>query len=387
MTRNTPKSFKQRMQDRYARRNVYGVPVSVLSPDEMEKRSDSGMSGDAFWMRPVQALTQQDFGYIAKAVYENFVTKTPETRRLTDKREIMQTVSHYVEKIYTDWQMFKSGAGGGSYTITWPVMDSPDKLADAQGKQNYAPRETAIVVHKPAAGAEEEIAGFTGLDVTQVADTGLDTDAWNWFMLEHELAHVAGAGEAQADAVAAARYMKETGKDDVPRKLMQVRSIMAVVQAMERVAIDEAPQRLSPRELAQMGLNNKAQRDAHVAETMRYGWGPVASLADRIAAGAGAHQAMDEDAIAEIPFTPYDKRNDDLTALIHEIEKRDAGYNFYTPDFVRLVRVMDEIAAGPDSVFSDLAATFSKAVRDVIKPEAYAPAQSQSSKPVSPVLS
>lgn len=381
------KSFKDRMAERYAQRDIYGVPVSVISPDEMEKNSDAGVTGDAFWMRPVQALSQQDFGYIAKAVYENFITKTPETKAMTDKREIMQAVQHYVEKIYTDWQMFKAGAGGGSYTVTWPVMDTPDKLADAAGKTDYTPRETAIVIHKPADSPEQEIESFTGIDISQILPAGLDADAWNWFMLEHELAHVAGAGEAQADATAAARYMKETGSDDVPRKLMQVRSIMAVVQATERVAIDEAPQRLSPQELAQMGLNNAAQRAARVAEHKRYGWGPVASLTDRLAAGVAAHQAMDEAAIADVPFTAYDARNDDLTALVHEIEKRDPGYDFYAPDFARLVKVVDDIANGPDTAFKDIAAQFGKAVRDVIKPEAYAPAQTQSAKPVTPGLS
>lgn len=283
----------------------YGVPVRVIRPDDL------GMP------HKLQPGRYQVHGRTGR-VYINGLT-TREQEFLENSMDMLtrkdgNSRHHRIlgDNLKSAW--VRVTGYGGAYTLSLPPDTTP---ADKRGRGNYREKNLSVIAFSHSqTGKDEWIGMLTGDDKSVDPDALPGTAAhWAYWVLEHEMAHTSGAGEAQADIMGAAHYIKAFGKDDVPRTVSDIRAVNAVL------------------------------RHASESYSEEYGWKPVAALDELLDKGAAAIKNMDDARIHDLRFRSYDGQRTAVDhfagALLHK-----QGGLLHSLGIKGLIHLTEDVMAG-----------------------------------------
>lgn len=98
-------------------------------------------------------------------------------------------------------------------------------FADATGPEAYVPLLAAIVIAPDADFQPQHLLHYAGISAP--LDTGLhDNTAWRYWITHHELAHVAGADEPQADLIASLLTRRAFPDDPAVQMMADMRALI-----------------------------------------------------------------------------------------------------------------------------------------------------------------
>ncbi|TNE29993.1 MAG: hypothetical protein EP349_05855 [Alphaproteobacteria bacterium] len=318
---------------------AYGVAVKVVTAEDIEALAPANLPAEKLWHRAFEELSAPEQSFLQDIV-EQFHTKhaDPIAGNPVQREKTRDMIA---KGIYSELQKTRLTNKGASFTITAPLMKNA--FAPEVGENAYVERSSAIIVLRTHAAPADIVRTVLSMDPADVIFPDIDPDAWNYFTLEHERAHCAGADEAQADMIATAHYIRAFGKDDVPKLWEKLRGVSAMLDAMHGVATVLAPKMLSPEQLQSAGLGTQQQRQVKLYNIQRYGWGPVTGLKKQLALGIKGNKALTSADIHALRFTDIDTQSEKLMNLAATLMDSNPSINPFNPDLKELVATAKNI--------------------------------------------
>ncbi len=330
--------FRQTKEDGRA----YGVPVKTVSAEDLEALAPANLPPKIAWRRGFDDLSKPEKACLRDIVEEFHIKPANAPGGETQRAQMRDMIA---KGIYSELAKSRLTNTGASFTITAPLLKNA--FAPDVGENAYIERSAAIIVLRTHDTPADMVRTVLSMDPAEIDFPAVDHDAWNWFTLEHERAHCAGADEAQADMIAAAHYMRKFGTDDIPKLWEKLRGVSAMLDAMHGVATVLSPKLLSPQQLQQAGLATQQQRQAKLDNIRRYGWGPVTGLKRQLAKGVKGNAALTPAEIHALRFERIDTKADKLMTLAATIMDATPGMNPFNPDLKQMVattrRILPEL--------------------------------------------
>jgi len=288
-----------------AREKIRVIPAPVrvaLSLDE------DTLTKKMIWMRSYKSLSEKEREY-----FENKVDVIVDAKRSGFSIGPIgfgkQTAPGAARKLFSTVGMMRM-MNPGMMDMAYMQVEKSDMekgiFAHQQGKGKYKERNGAVIIFdKQDAHPEQALGKMLGFSNGEMAPLNGSPEDLSALVLEHELAHVSGAGEAQADAMSAVQYMRLTGRDDMVRFFADFRAVSAVwgevmLQGAEKMAQKKGRGLFGLKGMLRDKLL-KWQRDM----SGRYGWGCVEALDEQIKRGVQASKSMHEDDIHDMRFKSY----------------------------------------------------------------------------------
>jgi len=290
-------------------------------PDETRKKLEQNkdeLIRRALWMRPYDYLSKKEREFMENKADvishgNDPVTMGPVPINVNSpqfwSRQVYQILS----------QMRRSSPGFIDMMIS-PVRQQDTQygqFADEQGKSRYKDKNGGLVVLHTGRGEPTTVLRKSmGLNVGYLKDQGISREEFEVLVLEHELAHLSGAGEPQADSMATAQYIRHFGKDDMPKFWADFRALHAM-QTMIAMHIGEKV----VKKLRDLGEDGHADMigqymDQRLEGFSMYSWACVDSMDAQIAKGVAHNQSLDDDEISELRYKSW---NHDLSPVKHLI--------------------------------------------------------------------
>lgn len=283
--------------------NAWGVPVGVLRLSELVAARPQSIHGSAAWARGFEDLSRAEKNVIYAAVMrmeQGHKKLRGNFNAIAGKSH--DTAARFWATISSDMLWNKLG----SFAITHPTLNEGRHAPDL-GPANYPEREKALICLNDTLSLEDELGGhFLGEKIRPDALAQIDHDAWRALILEHELAHIAGADEEQADLIAAAKVMKELGRDQEVRMLADLRAVNSIANFVQAALFDKMKALGLDDMLCNMRMCDDAGFDKKVAFHRRYSWKQMQALDHAVRKGVKAARSMNDDEIRDLRFRKID---------------------------------------------------------------------------------
>ncbi len=202
--------------------------------------------------------------------------------------------THFVEiDKYLSESLLKHG-------VTVPIMSPPPMLEAHIAGPNFLMQPSAAFIFAPQRAFGPDLALAAGHDLVRRNRPSLtngDHTAFRLYALFHELAHVATAGEPQADKMATLSCRKFMPDSPLPTIVADIRAVFAVRDAT----------------LLAGGLS---ENHKHAAENLRrYGWSTVQANDDAIALPQETVEAMTDRRIIDHRYECHEPERDSVLNL------------------------------------------------------------------------
>jgi len=250
----------------------YGVPVVVLRPDdaglgpalEPDRISVHGRTGRVY----TKKLRQREKEFLQNSL------DIALSKGNGDRHDCTQIF----DRLEKSWAM--QIAYGGARVLCHP----DNSTLEQKGRENYKEKDFALIIHCHSDTTKHDWATLflspkSGVELQDLPGTAAH---WSTWVLEHEMAHTAGAGEAQADIMAAAHYIRTFDDTSLTTAIADIRAVNAVT----RHTIDS------------------------YSDT--YGWTPVAALDALMAKGTDSIKTLNDTDIHNLRFEHFDGRRKDV---------------------------------------------------------------------------
>lgn len=249
---------------------AYGVPYQIIRPTEFEELSDRAKRDEAkafmqqqlmrmpeemreeieqdqeeltrrgLWARPFEKLTKAEREFMENKV--DIVAKNDPMPTMNPADFKVGKTKRWAKELYTIISRMRSQSNG---LIDMAVMPPrPEEMvfgsfAHQAGKEHYKEKVGGVVLFHPGRGEPETVLRKTmNLSLEGLRDAGIGREEFELMVLEHELSHLAGAGEPQADSMAAIQVMKATESDQMPRYWSDFRMLSTMRSALTKRIAD-----------------------------------------------------------------------------------------------------------------------------------------------------
>lgn len=331
-------AVSKHIQKRLKGGTVYGVPYSVISLSDYEDMvpadviktarekarekikkippplreafslDEDSLTKKMIWMRGYHSLSQAERDFFENKV--DVVTDTKRSRfKIAGVNFGQETKEKNARKLFAQLgiaRLMNPGMMDMAYMPVEKADIEKGMFAHQQGPGQYKDRKGAVIIYdKQDSNPEQALGKMLGFRSGEMAPLNGKPEDLSALVLEHELAHVSGAGEPQADAMSAVQYMRLTGRDDMVKFFADFRAISAV---WSEVMIQGAEKMAKKKGRGLFGLKGmlrdkmlKWQRNM----SSRYGWGCVEALDEQLKRGVQGAKSMREDEIHDMRFKRY----------------------------------------------------------------------------------
>ncbi|GEM_PF-2574241 len=317
------------MQDFLQKDELRGVPVAIISKDQLDHlRKEYVEAWESGNGRPIVSEGAKAYGGLIAREKEYFNARIdrlgPVATELGPAERGM--LLHQLKSYTTPTQ--------GPATVRLPMTMATRGDADAQGREHYQEAEAAVVLVPASTIPAKEWAAHFLSDYTrsdgarinpgQLGNIPGTPEQWQLFISLHEGSHVSGAGEAQADLMAATQYAQIMGADDgVVQAFADLRAIDAVMrfdhekQAADygwataekldlaaELGADFMNEEITPERLHDMRFDELADYSASVTsftETLKDANPEAFAARDMTGLAAATKQLLDHDAFGKPP--------------------------------------------------------------------------------------
>lgn len=286
--------ISQRLSERLNIRNAYGVPVVVLTTSQFpslkrpggrvaDRKDKKETAQQRMAGLDLQRDEQRILEQAAELVYDSSMRSQMEKDGQPAPEDGQELMKEYaVARIYDRLQKMLETGNEGEFVNFWRWHHKGKReAAHKAGPEKYEELEYGIVLLNTSHNdVNEALAHMLHTFPGQIGETGLGMHDLYLSVLEHELAHAAGAGESQADAMAAAQIMRMTGDKVLPQALADIRALMCIRDYLVFEARREAEDLMPGGRPA----NPRAKAmTKHREKIARYGWAPVEALDEQLA--------------------------------------------------------------------------------------------------------
>lgn len=291
-------------------------------PDEtrktLEKNKDE-LIRRALWMRPYDYLSKKEREFMENKA--DVISHGNDPVTMGPIPINVNSPQFWSRQVYQILSQMRRGSPGFIDMMISPVRQQDaqyGQFADQQGRKRYTDKPGGLVVLHTGRGEPTTVLRKSmGLNVGYLKDHGISREEFEALVLEHELAHLSGAGEPQADSMATAQYIRHFGKDDMPKFWADFRALHAMQTMIAMHIGAKVVNKLE--DLGEQGHADMIQQymDQRLEGFSMYSWACVDSMDAQIAKGVAHNQALDDDEIRELRFKSW---NHDLSPLKHLIE-------------------------------------------------------------------
>lgn len=285
---------------------------------KLEKNKDE-LIRRALWMRPYDYLSKKERDFMENKA--DVISHGNDPVSMGPIPVNVNSPQFWSRQVYQILSQMRRGSPGFIDMMISPVRQEDaqyGQFADQQGPSRYKDKNGGLVVLHTGRGEPTTVLRKSmGLNVGYLKDHGISREEFEALVLEHELAHLSGAGEPQADSMATAQYIRHFGKDDMPKFWADFRALHAM-QTMIAMHIGAKV----VKKLEDMGEQNHADMiqqymDQRLEGFSMYSWACVDSMDAQIAKGVAHNQSLDDDEIRKLRFKSW---NHDLSPLKHLVE-------------------------------------------------------------------
>lgn len=338
---NAPSSggkVRQHIEKRLKGGTAYGVPYSVISLTDYESTvpadvlksarekarkkltsipaplrmalslDEDSLTKKMIWMRSYKTLSQAERDFLENKV-DVIVDKKRPGFALGPIGFGRQSPESVARKLF-----FQVGIARlmnpGMMDMAYMQVDQQEAengiFAHQQGRSRYKDRKGAVIIFdKQDAHPEQALGKMLGFRKGEMAPLNGSAENLHALILEHELAHVSGAGEAQADAMSAVQYMRLTGQDDMVRFFSDFRAVAAVWGEVMLKGAEDMAQKKGRGLFGLKGMLRDKMLKWQREMSGRYGWGCVEALDEQLQRGVQGAKAMTGDEIHDMRFNSY----------------------------------------------------------------------------------
>lgn len=299
---------------------VYGIPVRVITASQIEREAGPGIDRAELWKRKYKDLPRREKMTFIRAAQFYYDNDTAYRRALNPgggpwgaewAKNRFNTFSYYMNNaINGDGTMSANDLSLGRLPTRAPTN------AWEAGPNRYVEARKGVLLLNDTMPPQQMLARVAlHTDPDNIKDFGIAQDDMNLMSLEHELAHLSGADEPQADAMGAAQYIRGTGSIKLPRIYADMRALGALRNAASDYRLQQARENGTLDRDYPQYVGKERYIDAYLKQENPYLWGTVDALDDLIAKGAKQVGHLTDEEIHAMRFKKWDQKKDALSAI------------------------------------------------------------------------